>query len=396
MTVHDEISKLKKLLIHRPDKGIAQVTPDKAVELLYEDIVYLPKMQSEHDLFTGVINAFIGPQNVVDFEDLLNTVLEETSLRKQIIEEISRHEDLSGPQQKLLMEKPQLGSVLISGTDGKNRFLPPLPNLIFSRDIGTVINDHLLITKFAKKARFREYLLAKYVFQYHKNFSGFADKLLLVDENDPAQTIEGGDVMMLDQETLLIGCSERTTKEAIENLVPKLFHQNVVKQVVEIDIPKVRYCMHFDTVFTRLSKKDFIVFGPLLLSDLQTTVYESGQPPKSIVLNDLLAEKIPGYRFILCGDNVSPYAEREQWTDACNVFCLKPGVAMTYDRNPQTEKALKKAGYTIISAKDILHQFAYKDLLPEEVEKTIITIPGSELSRARGGTHCMTMPLWRA
>lgn len=396
MSINDEISKLKQLLIHRPDKGIAQVTPNKAVELLYEDIVYLPYMQEEHDVFTNVIKAFIGPQNIFDFEDLLNTVLDDEKYRISILNEIAEHEEISDEHKKSLLHKPQLGSILVSGTDGKTQFLPPLPNLIFCRDIGTVINDHLLITKFAKKARLREYILSKYVFSYHPLFRTFHNKLLLVDEKDPLQTIEGGDVMMLDKETLLIGCSERTTQPAIENLVAQLFHKNVIKQVVEIDIPKVRYCMHFDTVFTRLSEQDFIVYGPLLLSDLQTTVYESGQTPKTVALNELLKNKIPGLNYLLCGDNQSPHAEREQWTDACNVFCLKPGVALTYDRNPMTEKAFKKAGYSIIAAKDILHDFAYMNLLPEEVEKTIITIPGSELSRARGGTHCMTMPLWRA
>ena len=396
MSINDEISKLKQLLIHRPDKGIAQVTPNKAVELLYEDIVYLPYMQEEHDVFTNVIKAFIGPQNIFDFEDLLNTVLDDEKYRVSILNEIAEHEGISDEHKKSLLHKPQLGSILVSGTDGKTQFLPPLPNLIFCRDIGTVINDHLLITKFAKKARLREYILSKYVFSHHPLFRTFHNKLLLVDEKDPLQTIEGGDVMMLDKETLLIGCSERTTKLAIENLVNQLFHKNVIKQVVEIDIPKVRYCMHFDTVFTRLSEQDFIVYGPLLLSDLQTTVYESGQTPKTVALNELLKNKIPGLNYLLCGDNQSPHAEREQWTDACNVFCLKPGVALTYDRNPMTEKAFKKAGYSIIAAKDILHDFAYMNLLPEEVEKTIITIPGSELSRARGGTHCMTMPLWRA
>ena len=32
---------------------------------------------------------------------------------------------------------------------------------------------------------------------------------------------------------------------------------------------------------------------------------------------------------------------------------------------------------------------------PDEIENTIIALPSSELSRARGGSHCMTCPILR-
>lgn len=54
--------------------------------------------------------------------------------------------------------------------------------------------------------------------------------------------------------------------------------------------------------------------------------------------------------FILGGGGKSPFQEREQWTDSCNMVALKPGVALNYDRNPETDKALQIAGYNIIHA----------------------------------------------
>ena len=99
--------------------------------------------------------------------------------------------------------------------------------------------------------------------------------------------------------------------------------------------------------------------------------------------------------FIYAGMGQSPFQEREQWTDGCNLVALKPGVGITYDRNPRTEVAFKQAGYNIITAFDFLEKVEDESINTSTLEKTIITIPSNELSRARGGSHCMTCPIVR-
>ena len=122
---------------------------------------------------------------------------------------------------------------------------------------------------------------------------------------------------------------------------------------------------------------------------------DGGKKQYPSVKEFILAEITAEARFILSGRGETPYQEREQWTDGCNLVALKPGVAITYDRNPITELAFKDAGYRVVHAPDLLEAFDDGIVLPEEVKHTIITLPSSELSRARGGSHCMTCPIER-
>jgi arginine deiminase len=412
--VSSEIGSLKRVIVHRPDAGIARISPRRAEELLFDDIVHLPQMQEEHDVFTAVLQAFVGKKNVLETNQLLTEALQaDFTGKREMIEKIIDYEELPPQYVRLLsdLSEEDLATTLITGyLERDNHILfDPIPNFIFTRDIAVTVNDHILILKAAKQARFRENFLARFIFQSHPIFKETrnADKIINLNQVDlfpPSKkgeniSIEGGDVMVINKDYLLVGCSERTSAYTIRRLKDVLIERGVVRNVVQINIPPDRAYMHIDTVFTQIHHNHITAFKPIVVDGLSSHVEVHRQDGKSTkyssVKDFIRAEINPRMKFILVGDGESPYQEREQWTDGCNLVTLKPGVALTYDRNPKTEEAFKDYGYKIVSAKKLLEQFKNGSLKPENVENTIITLPSNELSRARGGSHCMTCPIER-
>lgn len=472
--VSSEIGRLRRVLVHSPDSGLGKVVPSRAQDWLFEDIVHLDTIRrKEYDYYTKILLYFMDPEKihgklkqiddpaskrnfykpgnagffksekVVELQWLLADILADHEIRIKLIASICAIENCSYQTEKLLLTygPAELANTFITGTlgnDNDNMLFPPIPNFIFTRDIGIVINKYVLLNKPARKARLREALLAKYIFFNHTLFQEYRENIIELpdavhhfllprDSDDKKVTLEGGDVMVVTKDHLLIGISERTTLEAAHQAIKILFEKGVVKKITIVKIPKKRDFMHIDTVFTQVKKNVWVMLGGFSrksikkenadfvqriiegntkkeekLKIIQFRKKDMDNPRFFDNLEDLLTdisvndlgcrEKV---KFIYSGNNEFPFDAREQWTDSCNVLALKEGVILGYDRNDKTVEAFRNNDFSIILAEDLIDQLENNVVQVDELEDILILMPSAELSRARGGFHCMSLPLLR-
>jgi len=470
VSVTSEIGTLKRLLVHSPDSGLGKVVPSKAQDWLFEDIVHLDTIRKdEYDYYTKILLYFLDPEKikgklnnidsaqnnrgfykpehedfyksdkVIELQWLLSELLKNNDIKTKLVSSVCAIEGCTYQTQNELLnyEPTELAKTLISGTSQERQLLfAPIPNFIFTRDIGITIKDHVLLNKPAKKARTREALLAKYIFFNHPLFADYTNKIielsdshhsfLLPKEDDERKiTLEGGDIMVVSDNHILVGVSERTSSEAAVKITQTLFEMKLMDKVTIVKIPKKRDYMHIDTVFTQVKRDVWVMLGNFSRKavkhedesaverileikkeeKIKILQFHRSNPENPISfesLEDLLVDisktdlKCTNeVRFIFSGNNEFPYSAREQWTDSCNLLALKEGVVLGYDRNDKTTEAFRNAGFTIIGVKELLQQLENNSITIDQIKDTFILMPSAELSRARGGFHCMSMPLWR-
>ena len=257
--------------------------------------------------------------------------------------------------------------------------MEPMPNLYYTRDPATVLDKGISLNKMTYAARKRESLYMEYILRYHPSFKN--EGIITWRDRDSNTSIEGGDILVLNETSLLVGISERTSLEAIKELATLLFEKNSsFERVVGIEIPHVRAMMHLDTVFTMVDTNAFTIHPGIVQSNGTMPIYllEKERTGSSIkltkkynlkeTLEELIGEEV---NLIQCGNGDPLDAPREQWNDGSNTLAIKPGVVVTYDRNHVSNTLMREQGIKVLE------------------------IPSGELSRGRGGPRCMSMPLKR-
>ena len=401
LNVYSEIGKLKTVLLHRPGKEIENLTPDLMDRLLFDDIPYLEVAREEHDAFAKILTD--NEVEVLYLEDLAAEAVSEADVKEQFINEFISEADILGEKKKQLVKELLLNckteremvdkmmegirktelpnynaTSLADMVDSDYPFVAdPMPNLYFTRDPFATIGSGITLNHMRTVTRNRETLFAKYIFENHPRFKG-KDVPKWYDR-DELTSLEGGDELVLNKETLAVGISERTDAASIEIMAKRIFDkEESFKTVLAFHIPNKRAFMHLDTVFTMIDHDKFTIHpeieGPLTVYAL--TRGENGSikiQKETKELDKVLAQYlgVEKVTLIRCGGGDLIDAAREQWNDGSNTLAIAPNEVVVYSRNHVTNRLLQEAGVK-------LH-----------------IMPSSELSRGRGGPRCMSMPLDR-
>lgn len=429
IAIDSEIGPLRRVLVHRPGDEIVRMTQHDLDLMLFDDILAPDETATEHELMSDVLGA--AGAEVMQLTPLLASAMAAApeDARRELVERACEAAGAPGVAARLVEWEPaRLATGLVRGvywdeieglssslarlraSTRNHRFaLTPVPNLMFMRDPCMAIYDRVVVSRMATAARSREPWLVAFALRHAPE----AGVPLSFEADDSRRgtsfrSLEGGDVLVLSPHVVMIGCSIRTTAQTIQRLAEEaLFPAHPrLRRVYAVMMPEARSVMHLDTILTHVDRGLFLGHKPLLVGDdaspgLRVARLSRDHDPQLLsgatVLDVLREELGPQTRLVPCGGNDPLYQEREQWTDGANAVAVGPGHVILYARNTHTIRALEAEGFAEVRLSVVHSEDQRRELIAEGMRKprTVFSFSGSELSRARGGGRCLTMPLHR-
>ena len=409
LQVTSETAPLRQVVVHTPGEEMGLVSPANRETLLFDDILFLEQAQEEHKMLCHLFERIVGePDAVLELSDLVRETFEEGDARESFVEDLIRklpERNFEAYESELKTLSPEaLHRFAMTGQADFPITAWPLPNLLFTRDLSAVVGNHVILSYAATPARLPESAITQTIFKYHPRFAASRDHQI---ELSPDVSFEGGDLLVVNDKTVLIGQSERTSLGGVMEVAQQLLARTDIENVVMVNLPKERYCMHLDTVFTFADDDTCVVFPPVI-QEKQNQIFhfQAGDevdapdgdqrfrmrvlPTLEVALNELTGRTM---QFIACGGDDLIQQRREQWTDGANLFAPRPGLVVGYDRNRTTFDTLRQEGFHVVEASDFLD--FYGDTAVPQEGRIAVRLQGNELSRGRGGPRCMTMPLRR-
>src|SRR5688572_15196687 len=292
--VSSEVGRLRTVMLHRPGEEIRRLTPRNNDQLLFDGVPWVDRAQEEHDGFAQALRD--RGVEVLHLDRLLAEVLSFPSARAELIAAAVDDPRLGATLQRAAtthlagLAPEDLAGALIAGLahdelrgghglayevmDRADFVVPPLPNLLFTRDSSVWVADEVAVTSLAMPARHRESTITAAVYTHHPRFAGVEQ---LYDSR--LEHLEGGDVLLLAEGLVAVGVGERTTPGGAERLARRLFARGLAATVLVVPIAQQRATMHLDTICTMVDV-DAMVMYPAVADSLVawTVTAHNGSP----------------------------------------------------------------------------------------------------------------------